>query len=433
MTTFQAGFGRSDITPRLGCQLVGYNHRPGGASGVHDALQARALVLEHDGARWAVVSCDLCFVGKPTVDAIREAVAARTGIAPDAVFVAATHTHSGPDDLEAGAWERPLAELVADAVVAADAARQPARLGGGFGMLYGYSINRRWLDRPVDPGVGVVRIDDAQGNPLGLLTNFACHAVVMGSDNLLISGDWPGQACRDLEAALGPQSTCLFLSGGSGDINPLVANVRARLERGQPVRSIGNISTYYGAAGDPQLWNIGDRGGGTFAEVAELAAAFSAEVLRVAHGIRTQPVRALWSEQVMVDALRSADEPALHLPRPFDALDVTTLLDAAGRMPAEIMLLGMDDILLLGEPGEVFSETAVRFRTHLRLLGYTIPMLVGYANGRLDYLPEAEAFDEGGYEPIYPAYMGISRYFQDRVWRAVEPVVRQHAPPVAEG
>lgn len=52
----------------------------------------------------------------------------------------------GPHDREHGNWDRPLIEIIADAVVGAYEARQPARIGTGYSFLYGYSINRRWLE-----------------------------------------------------------------------------------------------------------------------------------------------------------------------------------------------------------------------------------------------------------------------------------------------
>ena len=80
MTSFKAGFGRADITPKLGCQMVGYGNRKSGATGVHDPLLARALVVEDEGGAWALVSNDLCYTNINTVNAIRAAVTARTGI-----------------------------------------------------------------------------------------------------------------------------------------------------------------------------------------------------------------------------------------------------------------------------------------------------------------------------------------------------------------
>jgi neutral ceramidase len=423
MTQFQAGFGQADITPALGCRLMGYGNRSSGATAVHDRLLARALVVAAGDERWALVSCELCYLNAATIGEARTAIEKQTGIAPDHVFLATTHTHSGPHDREAENWSRPLAELIADAVATAAAKLQPAQIASGFGMLYGYSINRRWIDRPVDPAVAVIRIDDAGGRPLGLVANYACHAVVMGPDNLHISADWPGHACARLEAELGNDATCIFLQGGAGNINPLVEGVRQQLRTAPTVVSIGNISAYYGSAGDPARYNIGDRTGGTFAEVAELGEAFAGEVLRIYRGLKpAPPAQSPWSRQVVIQAIAASDEPKAD-PSPLapSVADYDALY-AAG-LPAEIMLLGLDDALLVGQPGEVFSETSVRLRTWLRTLGYDTPMLVSYANGWISYLPEPEDFPEGGYEVGRANGVGNSRYFQNRFREAVASVV----------
>jgi hypothetical protein len=428
MSELQAGFGRADITPKLGCQLVGYGNRTSGATGVHDPLLTRALVLEQDQGVWALVVNDLCYTTSPTVEAIRAAVTQRTGIPGHQVLVANTHTHAGPHDRHSDNWERPLAEIVADAVAMAHAARQPARIGSGYGVLYGYSINRRWLDRPVDPGIAVLRVDDSQGNLLGLFTNFACHAVVLGYDNLLLSGDWPGHAMRELEARF-PGATCLFTQGGAGNINPLVAGVRQRLRGGQTIRAIGNVSTYYGVAADPNQWSIGDRGGGTFAEVAELGAAFAGEVAYTASRITTgAPDNALWSERVTINA---AAEPGEHpsQPPPFLITERPEIREP-GNIPAEVMLLGIGDLLLVTQPAEVFAETAIQLKIAARALGYKIPALVTYANGFLLYLPEPEDFPEGGYEVQWAVSLGLSKQAQPRVRAAIEPVLRRRSGSV---
>jgi len=426
MGKLMAGFGRVDITPRLGCKLVGYGNRPGGATEVHDRLQARTLVLEDEQGFWVIISNEMCYLSAEMTAAIRTAVQARTGIAPERVFVTTTHTHAGPHDRHADNWDRPLAEITTDAVELAYNARQPARIGSGYGFLYGHSINRRWLDRPVDPGVAVLRVDDEYGKPLGLFANFACHSVVLGYDNYQISGDWPGYATTKLEQSLGPETVCIFTQGGAGDINPLVAGVRQHLTSGHPIIAIGNVSAYYGSKDDLNAWNIGDRGGGTFAEVAELGDAFAAEVLHVAHTITTEvPAAPFWSEQVTVNA---AADPGEHDTKPNIAL-ITERPDIVdpGNIPAEIMLLGLGDLVLVGQPGEVFSETAITLKIRLRAMGYKIPALVTYANGFLVYLPEPGAFPEGGYEPAWAVSLGLSKQFQPRVWQAIEPVLKKRA------
>ncbi len=54
----RAGAAAVDITPPPGAPMPGYYYNRGG-DGVHDPLHAKAMVLEHAGARAALVSCDL--------------------------------------------------------------------------------------------------------------------------------------------------------------------------------------------------------------------------------------------------------------------------------------------------------------------------------------------------------------------------------------
>src|SRR3954470_223582 len=144
----RAGFGRADITPKLGSKLTGYGGREEGATAVHDPLFARALVHEDEGGVWALISVEFCYLTHQSVAEIREAIQRRTSIPASNVFMATTHTHAGPHDRHTENWERPLGEIVADAVEKAQASLQPAQIGTGYSFLYGFSINRRWLDKP---------------------------------------------------------------------------------------------------------------------------------------------------------------------------------------------------------------------------------------------------------------------------------------------
>ena len=295
MADIKAGVGRAVITPRVGAELIGYFNRPGGSTGIHDDLNARAVVLDDNEMAIALCSVELCWLDGSHVRAIRAATASRCALKPENIFVFTTHTHAGPAAQNAADWDTPLAELVADAIVQAYETRVDAHFAAGFGQLFGYNINRRWLNRPADPSVGVLRVDRADGTPLAVLGNYACHAVVMGYDNYLISGDWPGYASRMMEADLGHGSVVLFSQGGAGDVNPLTEMVRLKLAAGYPVTTIGFLTTYYGAHGvkdAPNWWNIEDRGGGTFLEAETLARAYSAEVMRGVAQPEAQPERA---------------------------------------------------------------------------------------------------------------------------------------------
>jgi neutral ceramidase len=78
---------------------------------------------------------------------------------------------------------------------------------------------------PVDPEVGVIRIEDMQGQPRVILMNYGCHADVV-CFNYAISADYPGVACRKVEEAFDNQVNCLFVQGAAGNVEPLMISSR---------------------------------------------------------------------------------------------------------------------------------------------------------------------------------------------------------------
>jgi len=424
MQTIKAGVARIDITPVLGLPLVGYGNRLQGSTMVHDRLHARALVVEVDTTCVVLLSIEMCYLSQSTVQAIREHILHRIGIPLAHVMISTTHTHAGPRDRDPRNWPRPLAEIIADAAVAAYDARVPARIGSAVGLLYGYSINRRWLDRPIDPGVAVLRVDDMAGNVLGVWCNFACHAVVLGADNVAISGDWPGYMMNQVETACGPDVVCLFTQGGAGDVNPLTAGVRQRLRSGHTVTAIGQISANYGRIDDERAWSIGDRAGGTFDEVAELGDALAAEVLHIVRTLVCESGPTVCSAQcVMVDAAASAHDYPHRVQSPLRD-DLPEIADDT-HIPVEIQLMRIGQLMLVAQPGEVFAESAWMLKAQLRALGFVTPAVVSYTNGWMAYLPEPSAFPEGGYEVDWAVSLNISAQFQPRVRAAIVPVLHQ--------
>ena len=74
---------------------------------------------------------------------------------------------------------------------------------------------------PVVPYAHVLRFVAADGTGATLF-NHACHPVVLGHDNLQISGDFVGAAVRYIEDQTGDRA--LFINGACGDVNPRIAN-----------------------------------------------------------------------------------------------------------------------------------------------------------------------------------------------------------------
>ncbi|MEM0309085.1 MAG: neutral/alkaline non-lysosomal ceramidase N-terminal domain-containing protein, partial [Thermofilaceae archaeon] len=261
MDRLKVGVAERVITPPVGVPMGGYALRPGPARGVHDNLHARALVLELGDNLAALVSLELLYPTPELVAEVRRIVRRELGIPEDRVMVSAVHTHSGPSALgidsepERGYleeyWEL-LPAVVASAVLEARERTLEATVRLGKGRLDGWTVNRRKpLAGPLDNEVLAVLFEGSQG-PIAAIVNFACHAVVLGHNNLLISADYPGAAARVFERLTGAKT--LFLSGACGDVNPLTPGTA--LER------------------------VYDRSVGTFRDVEEMGTAVACEAVK---------------------------------------------------------------------------------------------------------------------------------------------------------
>lgn len=425
---FKAGAARTILQPRIGSDLVGY-FTDQFTTGIHDDIHARALVLDDGETCLALCSVEACVIPVPIVQAVRAAVTQRCDLQPSHIHVFTTHTHAAPGLHVPDDWLTSPIDTMAEAICTAYTSRQSARLGAGFGQLQGYSINRRWMNRPVDPSVGVIRVDTAAGKPLALLGNYGNHAVVLGYDNLLISGDWPGYSSKRLEQHFGDDFVALFSQGGAGDVNPLTETVRQKLRAGHPMQSIGAISSMYGLkeTDHPDKWDIGDRAGGTFIEAETIAIAYNDEVLRVRWAIQTSENVPLWIESRIVNGAREkGEDPIPAIPELLEFLKAVSPDVSSTNIPLEIALIGVGDCVIQGQPGECFSETAVEFRKLCQQMGYAYPMLVSYMNGWFAYLVPGNAHAEGGYEVASARSMGLSRFVQDRIDTAIIPILQAH-------
>jgi neutral ceramidase len=246
MTSLRAGVASVDITPPPGGIMDGYGSRLTPSQGTHDPLFARILTLDYSdysattdrpspakrerGKRvranaCVIVGCDQLGVHPWLTSELRRRVRESLGIAEDAVLLAATHDHAGPAGLRAGMFSRldeALAEItiakITSAVERAWAARRPVTLKTGATDVDTVGMNRRDPAGPTDAALRAVLFDGEDG-PVASLLNFACHATVLSGENLLLSGEFPGVACRVVEAATG--APAVYLNGACGDVNPM--------------------------------------------------------------------------------------------------------------------------------------------------------------------------------------------------------------------
>jgi len=233
MGELMVGAVRRNITPPVGASMSGYGGRTHGAEGVHDELWLRALFL-CDGTNCAALICrDVLDTDNAEMELLAETFERRLGLTRDQLFIANTHTHSGPatdfgEDADNRAYGAALAEVCVGAVEEARANVRPATLAVAQRPVQA-GINRRELrdgkivlgvnpDGPCDTVVDVLSFADAaSGERIATLFRHGVHGVVMGPDNYLVSGDAPGAAEAFVEANL--PGVAGFLAGASGNIN----------------------------------------------------------------------------------------------------------------------------------------------------------------------------------------------------------------------
>lgn len=192
----------------------------GPATGVHDPIYARTMVLKNASSTIAMTILDLPGISNRALHAIADAVRAETQLSSENVFVGATHSHSAPD-LQ-GLWghvpddyKQRLIDLTAQSISDAFTAAEPAELF--VAKSTAPNRNRRG-HAEIDSELTVLDAKTIGGRRLGTLINFAAHPVKLGADNKLISRDFCGYTVDRAETALGGK--VLFFNGVVGDASP---------------------------------------------------------------------------------------------------------------------------------------------------------------------------------------------------------------------
>lgn len=387
--TLRAGVAKADITPPLGVRMRGYGNRKGPSTGVLDPLYARVLVLAAGDKKLALVALDL---GRPfgtaSLARLRDAAQKSSGI--EYLLVVASHTHSGPvvqDEYPAGAtpaWETSALEKISKAIGDATANLVEARLGVGTGVTYiGHNRLRvnpngtvTWFERnttrvptaPVDPTVLVLRVDNAEGKPLAILVNYACHPVVFGSDNVQYSADFPGVMTQTVERAMDGQPLCIFLQGAPGDINPYYAVTPLEQDA---VKMLD--------------WT-GERLGQEAARVAKDIKTETAPDASIDFAEDLLDFHLRWDAEKFRQGLVAAFGP-----RVFE--DYGSGITSELKLPVTTVLINKR-IAMMGMPGEPFVDFQRNWRDRCPV---SHAFFLGYANGYYGYFPTIRAASLGGY------------------------------------
>lgn len=407
------GFSKSKISPPIGAPLAGFAAREGACEGIHDDLFARALVLESRGRSAAFVSVDVLALSSEFVNKAREKIELKTGIGKDSIVIASTHTHAGPvtvktffnpdDSLDQNTMTL-IATAIVDSVTAAWETRQPSRVGVGSGRVEGIGVNRRTPDRkPVDEEIGIVKVEDPSGQLRAVLMNYSCHPTVLGSDNLLATGDFPYFAVDRIEREIGDDGFAMFVNGTQGNISMGHSSELSAIGVITPGRTFEHAEELGNKLAEATLNVLGDIETNDSPEI-------GAAVSHARFPLKDLPDLEMAAQQLAAaekeldliltngspieDVMKAKSKRLYASITDFYVRETSVLAD--GHLPVELQAIRIDDAVFLAVPAEIFVEIGLSIKQRANQKTF----IVGIANGYIGYLPTAAAYSENGYEVV---------------------------------
>jgi neutral ceramidase len=391
--------------------MGGYGARKQGFTSIHDHIYVRAIVLSDGTSSAAILAWELIFMPTPVWQELSQRISSELGIPAENLILAGVHDHSAPT--LAGLYvpptpghpsanpsaKPPSAATIAytkkvendamEALRQAKANLQPAQFGFGTGKAY-VNINRReyfpqqgwwWLgynpDGVSDKTLAVLKFTDLSGKPIAFFINHGVHAVVMGPDNLAVTGDLAGATSRYVEQ---------YYEGKF----PIRGDAGWEMEPGAGEKSGSEhpIAVWTsGAAGDQNPISVS--GGDDFTMVDALGRIMGEESVRVANSIQTMA-----SQATITGAQREISCPGQRVtPGPVPRARYT--FEDIDPVKIHLSLIRINDVALTGVSGEVFTNISLRLKRESPL---SATVMVTHANGSSGYIPSDDGYDHISYE-----------------------------------
>lgn len=410
-TSLKVGAGKTEIVLSKGLPMAGYAARTGAAMGNHDPLYTRIVLFDSYPKQLALVVLDLLKVDQHLVRMIREAINSVTGISPESIMVAATHTHSGPS----GIWENykkynptlvaSIINSITDLTRETWASRLPAKIGIGAGEIYDLGRNRNDPAGSYDPVVGVIRIDSHDGRTLALIVNYACHPTVLGENNLFFSRDFPGFALDIIEKESPDMPVGVFINGAAGDISTRYTRKEPTFEEAKRfgellARKVLSISRALISSSE---WEINSYSMELLLPVRRISRESAAKMLEDA----CRKLSDLEYTQADQGRIREARTTVQAAEIVLNRLANNTNQDLPKNLPAEIQMIYLTGIstsaVLVVLPGEISSGISQQIKEIIHQVGgidKKHTLIFGYGNGHIGYMLSPDSYQELTYDSI---------------------------------
>ena len=365
----QLGVSEMNITPQSTIRMGGYGARKGPSTGVHDDLFASALFFSGEETRVLVITVDVVGLTAEFIDGAKKMISSKISIPAENIMISALHNHGGPatqslkDEVSPAVNDYLVFLKEKLTLLAAEASKKiaPFRMGIGKGFS-NLNINRRAKfadgsiglgrdpDGPADHEVGVVKFEDMNNNTLALFINWPCHATAGGSENNLITGDWPGSVARHIKKQAGKDIVVAISAGASANINPI-----------------------YGP-------------GNSFKEIEAVGFNVATEAWKKLPEIKTYPVKTIQAKNTTLKfpgKMRTNN----YLPQ--------TSYESGPEVELRLTALKIGDLVLSGVSGELFTEIGMEVK---KRSPYANTFIVTHCNGSNGYICTDSAYPVGGYE-----------------------------------
>jgi hypothetical protein len=412
------GAAEIDITPPVGHRMAGYfDERL--ATGIHDPLKAKAIILQQGTQQIALVFCDLVGLSLNVTTNARSKASEKTGIPISNIMICATHSHTGPlfDDVrrhyfhelavaEHGSdpqekiyYPAFLIERLVEVIVEAHAKLHAAQLEAGIATQENLTFNRRYLMKngkvafnpgqlnpnivrpagPSDPDVGILLARDAPSKqPFAGATIFAMHSDTMGGS--LYSADYAYYLQQTLRQKFGDEFISAFGAGTCGDLNHINVNKKEPFKGPEVTERLGSTL------------------GHTVLDASTRLSLIDHPSLAVRTKTLQVPLQEVTQEQ-LADARSKISKLGDTNTDFFVKVVAVKVLDLAMRgptCPMEVQVFQLDpDTAIVCLPCEIFVELGLAIK-HASPFKKT--MVISICNDRPSYVPTKKAFTEGSYE-----------------------------------
>ena len=439
----RAGASAKNIDPKqfpvwVNGGIAGYQ-----ADSVRESLFSRTLVLDDGKSVIAIAIVDNCILPHEVTDRAKALAHQATGIPPERILIAATHTHSAV--AVAGTHGCPIQEdyaaalpnWIAEGIQDAQARLVPAKIGFASATADRFIYCRDWLMKPgaanstlftgrnadwvsmnpghenenkrapvssIDRHIPILSVQDQDGNHLALLASFGTHYA--GAKAL--SSDYFGFVCnrlaKELRSDAPEQFVGLMANGTSGNANCI------DFSKPREPFTFADVGTYVSDLILEAVKGIEYRSDVTIdSEFASFDVA----------------VRMPSDEEVSQAKNWIASHLQDRLPKTMDenyARETVLLSELPATRVMNVQALRVGDMVIAANPCESYGETGLKIR---QASPFAHTMNIGLANGHCGYIPPPEMFQLGSYTTWRARTSCLEEFAEPKMVETIQRLVSQ--------